>query len=945
MNIINKCTLESLKKNKVRTLVTVIGIILSVAMFTAVTTLVASVQQYMIDVVVEKSGSWHGSMDGLSVEDKQKLEKNEKIKDSVSLEEIGYGKIKGIQNESKPYLYIVGADSNITTLLPIKIISGKMPEKQGEILLPKHLSTNGGVDYQIGDILEMEIGNRFGNDGQVLRQNNSFEEEASEQLGELEKRTYTVVGFYERPSFEAYSAPGYTALTVKENNPDAIYQTFFTTKKGRDIYEVANIEKTLEKENVSDIVEDYDSTFYHIAEEDKMIEISCQYNKDLLRCTGDSNNDNFNTVLYSMAGILVGIIMLGSVSLIYNAFSISIGERTKQFGLLKSIGATKRQIRNSVFFEAFLLCVIGLPLGLLAGIAGIGITLYLLEDTLTKIVSSYSAIHLHLVITWQALVVAAIIGMLTVMISAYLPAKRAMKMNAIEAIRQSHDIKLSANQLRSPKWFYKVFGLEGMMAQKYFRRNKKRYRATIISLFFSIVIFISTSSFCVYMTSSVDTLIKNTNYDIVYYEEAIKGTNALEQNVLEKRRKELMQIESVDSCNYTVCQTKNGMFLKEQYTKEMLELYEEIGYRTDSENKTKETQEKFSSNIQFVFLDDETFLKYLQKEHLDTSVYINKENPTGLIVNLYKAYNPSTERYQTAKMVKQDTKQLKMFVPKKMEGYYGYIDYDEEAEEYMYTYIDEEAGDSGEESEEKRVAITEKTQVEVTLNIGADVTKKLPDGMDNSFSCCTLIYPYSMRKTVLAQVQCDVFEGGFQQAVYSLKAKNHAAAYKSLTNMLKEEGKADSLENVYNAAEQVEITRAMIMVTKVFSYGFIILISLIAVANVFNTISTNIQLRRREFAMLKSVGMTQKGLLRMMDYECVLYGVKSLFCGIPVAAGITYLIYRGISEGWETKFFIPWNSVAVAVVGVFTVVFSTMLYAMNKIRKENVMEELKRENV
>ena len=151
--------------------------------------------------------------------------------------------------------------------------------------------------------------------------------------------------------------------------------------------------------------------------------------------------------------------------------------------------------------------------------------------------------------------------------------------------------------------------------------------------------------------------------------------------------------------------------------------------------------------------------------------------------------------------------------------------------------------------------------------------------------------------------------------------------------------------NLYDAADREETNRNLMFIINVFAYGFIVLISLIAAANVFNTISTGINLRRREFAMLKSVGMTQKGFHKMMDYECLMYGAKSLLWGLPAAVGVTYLIYRSINAGYVTNFYIPWVSIAVAVFSVFAVVFATMLYSTNKLKNENIIDALRNENL
>ena len=152
-----------------------------------------------------------------------------------------------------------------------------------------------------------------------------------------------------------------------------------------------------------------------------------------------------------------------------------------------------------------------------------------------------------------------------------------------------------------------------------------------------------------------------------------------------------------------------------------------------------------------------------------------------------------------------------------------------------------------------------------------------------------------------------------------------------------------STERITNLVANLDTERNLILLVKIFSTGFIVLISLISAANVFNTISTNINLRRREFAMLKSIGMTRKGFNKMMNYECLLYGLKGLLYGIPAATGITYLIYRSMLNGIHINFFVPIDSVIIAVGSVFLVVFATMLYSMSKVKKENTIDALKTE--
>jgi putative ABC transport system permease protein len=122
------------------------------------------------------------------------------------------------------------------------------------------------------------------------------------------------------------------------------------------------------------------------------------------------------------------------------------------------------------------------------------------------------------------------------------------------------------------------------------------------------------------------------------------------------------------------------------------------------------------------------------------------------------------------------------------------------------------------------------------------------------------------------------------------------------------------------------------------------MISLIAIANVFNTISTNIRLRRRELAMLRSIGMSERAFNKMMVFECIFYGMRALLLGLPIAGIISWLIYKGFVMAERTenfKFVFPFSSMAISAFSVLFIVFITMLYAIRRIKKENIIDALR----
>ena len=203
-----------------------------------------------------------------------------------------------------------------------------------------------------------------------------------------------------------------------------------------------------------------------------------------------------------------------------------------------------------------------------------------------------------------------------------------------------------------------------------------------------------------------------------------------------------------------------------------------------------------------------------------------------------------------------------------------------------------------------------------------------------------IVYPYSMMDSVLGS---SFSTGEERNLIFGIKAKEHEKAFNELKRLITEEKLSYSTITDYAADRNT--SRMIVTVVNVFSYGFIILISLIALANVFNTISTSIMLRRREFAMLRSIGLSKKGFSRMMNYECLIYGARSLMFRLPVALLMTYLIWKVTSQAFETSFYIPARGVIIAVASVFIVVFATMLYATKRIKSENTIDALRNENL
>lgn len=791
--------------------------------------------------------------------------------------------------------------------MPVHLILGTLPKDSTEIILPEHLTSNGKVNYKLGDTVTLDVGDRtldgrrLGQDTPVYTYDSETQVEimSGERLENTEPRTYTVVGIYERPTFEDYSAPGYTALTAADTKSadQSPIHCYFKLHKPAGVYDFMK-EKGYTQE-------------YRYA-----------YNTKVLLYSGTAPFDSFLTAFYSLAAIIIALIVFGSVSLIYNAFSISVSERTRQFGLLSSVGATRKQLRRMVLFEALAVSIVGIPLGILVGIGGIGITLLLIGDKFFSIVRV--DIPMRLCVSWQAVVIAAVIALVTVLISAWIPSKRATGVSAVEAIRQSMDIKVSGRPVRTSKLAYKLFGLPGVLAGKHYKRNRKKYRTTVVSLFMSIVLFVSAAAFTDYMMESAEGGLASDQFDLIYAAESDASSAMTPDALLEL----LFSEQNVTGGTYTKKQFLQGDISREYVTAMFADRFADFGMESEDR-----APKDFSISGYLYFVADAEFNRLLEKYNLKEADYYDRDKPLGIALDRNIELDRRLEKYVTLDTLKGDGCVIEGLYYVEIDGYYRKDSRIDENGNKVVLYQNRDNENDiielpYEESFAKYTLRSEKTIEEAPFF----VSRSTPVAIN-------MIYPYSMLESVVPEAALNQF----RNTEYFLTSSNHTASFENLAPVLTENGL--SSRQLFDYAANAETNRNVVTIIRVFAYGFIVLISLIAAANVFNTISTNISLRRREFAMLKSVGMTQKGFRRMMNYECLLYGSKALLLGLPVSCGITYLIYRAVTTAYETSFHLPWAAIGIAVLSVFLVVFATMMYSMSKVKKDNPIDALKNENL
>jgi putative ABC transport system permease protein len=865
MNVVNKLTLRHLILNKRRTLVTIVGVILSVSMVTAVTTFAASALDMLIQDEIFDRGNWHAKFQNINTVKAEVFLTSEAVEAAFFARNLGYAQLAGSANEYKPYLFVQGFDEASIENLAVKLVEGRLPAGQDELVVSEHIRYNGGVEIKVGDKLNLAIGQRY-SEGYPLGQDNPFSKadtDGGETLQPEFTQEYTVVGIVARPWFEPYSAPGYTVITCFDRSTattGTLDVRVRFKKVNRSVYEVAQ-----------ELAAQAESPDYYEENESGGRRYLVRYNRTLLNLHGATANDVFNNIFTTFAFLAIVIIMVGSISLIYNAFAISIAQRSRQMGMLASVGATSKQKRRSVFFEGLIIGLAGIPLGLLAGTAGMGVTFYFVGPILANLVESSA--ELRLVVSPLAIGVAILFSVLTIFVSAWIPARRAAKILPIAAIRQTQEVKLTSKVVRTTWLSRLLFGFEANLALKNLKRNRRHFRATVLSLTVSIVLFLTVSAYATYATRGSEMSATGDNFDVQLTKpQKVKEGRDFFTQVIALGLAEEYTYEQTLSGHMKVSAEMAGDYLK---------------------NNWEDVKGYYQFDIALKSLDDQTFADLARAAGVGMDAFAAQQ-PAAIALNQFRLY-------------------------------------------WQGSYVEGEVlnNPAGMELEIDFSTTTSEKFIQAITLVGA--TEEAPMGSTVWYQpqFLTLFVPETVFEQVLAELP-----------------DNHQKYFGSLyintsqPGLLEEKARAihqlfEGDLHIYNKAGIAKDDEQFKLLLKVFSAGFIGLISGICIANILNTISTSIALRSQEFAMLKSVGMTPRGFNRMVRYESVFYGIKALSFGLPISLGINFLLYYAMSEGFQFPFTLPWNSYIVVVVSVFAIVFITMLYSSSKLKKENIIDLLK----
>lgn len=949
MNLMKTLTLKNLKLNRKRTIVTIVGIILATALLSALVTLVSSFQYSMIEYKKQKGGDFHVKFSNVKMSELSEFKNNRNIESTFETMGMGFAKLDGCKNEDKPYAYVMATDEAGFERGCFHLIEGRMAKNEDEIVIPRHLKTNGRIDIKVGDEITLDVGKRYdSNTESVIGENCAYEHEA-ETLTDTVTKHYKVVGIMERPGYgmEDYSAAGYTFVTYSDElaaidngskseagEADTTLTVYsrYTQKALRNKDAVtADIigvdEKLFAKANNSSVemtaeesdrfLKEMENAKYDIYMNGFLISYECVFPID----------DTFKA-LFTVAAVVALIIILTSVYCIKNSFNISITEKIRQYGMLASVGATRRQIKSSVKTEAAMLGVVGIPVGTMSGI--------LASLVLVKVVNALSAGWLNFALSFHtslpALILAVILSIATIYFSATGSARRAAKVTPLEAIRNTKEIKIKSAKLKTPAIIGRIWGIGGIISYKNIKRNNKKYRTTVTSIVICSVTFIVISYFMSMAFSMVGMSYASIDYNI--------GINmSYKKDIdIEKLSKLVSGIEGVD--DYLVGAGYDFDVDKPEYTKEYGEYCGQL--YDDSEDVSQE--------FLITVLDNKSYDKYAS----DAGI---KNAATGaILVNkcTFDVYNENSSKY-----VKKEMELYKYKAGDTIKC--GYNVYDDASSDENDVEGDTESstddnnaveGDTESSVDDNNGYVDEETinngvrkTVDVTI---AGVTDKVPIGY-KGYSNTTLMF---MNQKGFESLWADGKSGnelkpGYASYLAYVVAEN-ADDYQDTFEKETEENPEYSQISFYvsNLDKEMRDEKSLFTLLGVFAYGLIVVIALIGITNIINTLSTGMELRSREFATLRSIGMTDKQFAGMVRLESVFISVKALVIGVPLGILISYLLCVMMNRMDNAIIYEPpYKAIILCIVVVIMLIYAIMKLSMTKLRHNNIIETIKNENL
>ncbi|MBQ6806820.1 MAG: ABC transporter permease [Lachnospiraceae bacterium] len=606
----------------------------------------------------------------------------------------------------------------------------------------------------------------------------------------------------------------------------------------------------------------------------------------------------YGGVYFSMllipAIILATLIIAMSIIVISNVFRISAGERIAQFGTLKCVGATKKQIIETVMYESLLLSLIGIPCGILLGIfltyLGIGIANVFLDEwnSLVRTMVSEITLSLRFVLLWKAVLATVAVSEVTVLLSAYLPARKTAKISAMDCIRRVGMVTVSNEYAGRGKLLNKHFDIETLLAFQNVKRNRRNTKASVTSLSISIILFISLGCMSGLAKGAEDYISLDMKQTVIvdyssYCERRDNPTtgrrevwysNPMDTELAEEIGKKLQEYDATEFVGVGFDGEMYYAVVPASYVSE--ELLSVLGY--------EEEQERYDFSVDMMVLDSVSYEELCESAGIEVG--------TAILLNYYQ-YN--------------DNGTLKNIVP---------------LSESIQSITLEKADGTGEEIKIGGMLSFDEIPQELVTKVPNPISILVPDATLRGYSW------YSAPSDL---------EGYMEYAEMVMD------------EYFPEEENASYMESgfstrVFQVDDFAKIMNIAVIIASIFLYSFVILLALIGITNVITTMTTSVQMRSREFAVLQSVGMTSEAIRKMLNIESMICAGKAILYGLPIGLIIIVLLNATIRKMFPMEYCMPWEFILLSIIAVFLLIWSTIRITARKLRSQNVIETIRTES-
>lgn len=798
MKTLSKLTYRYLKLNKKKSLITIISILLVTILIFSLGLGASTIRKNTVDTTIENNGPQHLEVYDIPFSNLDILNDNKNISNIALLQDV-----TTITTDTYE-LNIITMTDNLSSYF--SNFRGTLPSNANEIIISERFAQEENL----------VIGSTY--------------------------QTYKVIGIYANTSlsYETYNPPRYNVYTYQEFDSNKDTTFLITLKSTSNAYD--KIEEIADSLNLTRHIS------YGVLHYDE-----ASINDDLLNACGEFYLPSTEFGIYAIFSLILIAVSIFCALIVRNSFTISLTERKKQFGALRSIGASKKQIFKMVMLEASMVSLIAIPLGIVLSFGFVASILAIFNKIVEGLTTPYQ-LYLYPEFT----IIALIFIILTVYASAFYPALKASRVTPMEAIRNNNVYKIRKSK-ESYFLIKKIFGPEGEVAQKNMNRNRSVFRSSTISLSISIILFLTFSTIINYTLINYAVDINN-DFDVEIYTD-INNTEIIN---------DISNIEGIDNIikyQTTFISMKNNEFFTDEYISREIE-------RTNFD----------TSTIYLVGLDDKSYNAYLKSINAPSNTF-------GVIVNNAYYKNPDTR---------------------------GEVRYDIFKNEDIY--------------------------LEVTNHEDGATYQTI----NNLFLTNKFDYIELMAIPLIVNLDTFYTLGGYDDSLkIGINVDDPVAFDEDMQELI---GDNPNIEIYYtNWALFDYETERMVTAIAFIVYTILVFISLISITTVFSTINSSILTREKEFSVLRSIGMSKKGLNKMLILESIFLGLKVLVISIPVSMLIIWIIRESlkIMELLNRNMVIPYPTSYIigAIVVVLLLIILVTMYSLHKIKKKNIVDSIKNENI